>query len=389
MLLKFRPGFSLLPFLCLCTLVSALLQPAEARAAGAIPTPDELDSIFAFRGIVYKQEDDNGKGGNPSVDEYATIYEGIWLFQHRLNDTQAARFKFTGDLVTAASYDDAREKAETVSGATGYNPGRFNLDFGWKYRSYERFGLELHASYGQEYAYRSFGYGMSVSQSFAEEATQLSASVQVYDDTVRMIRFDGSKQHDEPRKTYSGSLNLTQTLTPRSLMNASWSHSEQNGMLATSFNSVLINDVRDIEITPDVRVRDTLSLRYKHAIDEDSIQLGYSYYEDSWDIRADVAEVRYILNFVGGSLVLEPSYRYYTQKGAEFFAFEFDVAEPLRSSDSDLGNFDGHSTGLLFPAWQPGWFTDSLTRYDLGFNYYRRSDDLDFYWLTVGWYAPL
>ena len=72
MLLKFRPGFSLLPFLCLCTLVSALLQPAEARAAGAIPTPDELDSIFAFRGIVYKQEDDNGKGGNPSVDASAS-----------------------------------------------------------------------------------------------------------------------------------------------------------------------------------------------------------------------------------------------------------------------------------------------------------------------------
>ena len=101
----------------------------------AAPTTDELDSIFAARGIVYQQEDDGGPGGNPTIEEDATIYEGILLFQQRLNENNAASFKAVGDLVTAASYDDARDKAETVSGATGYNPGRFNLEGRWKYRS--------------------------------------------------------------------------------------------------------------------------------------------------------------------------------------------------------------------------------------------------------------
>ncbi|WP_370294032.1 DUF3570 domain-containing protein [Thalassolituus sp.] len=366
------------------------LISAMALAEGQIPSADELDSIFAFRGVIYQQEDGaGGKGGNPDLEEDATIYEGIWLYQHRLNDSQAATLRFTGDLVTAASYDDAREKAETVSQATGYNPGRFNFELGWKYRFYDQFGFGLHASYGQEYAYRSTGYGLSLSQSFAEESTYIAAQFQVFDDTVRMIRFDGSKEPDEPRRTYSGTLSWTQTLTPLSVMSMSWSHSEQNGMLATSFNSVVSGTERVFETTPDVRVRDTISVRLKQALQQNSVQLGLSYYEDNWDIRAAVAEVRYFYHLDSGRLILEPSYRYYHQDGAYFYTAALDAPERFRSSDPDLGNFDGHSAGLLLSAWQAGWFTQSLTRYDIGVNYYRRSDDLNFYWLTLGWYVPL
>ena len=373
-------------------IASALLMlcSSMALADADIPTPDELDSIFAFRGVIYQQDDGaDDKGGNPTIKEDATIYEGIWLYQHNINEQQAARIKFTGDLVTAASYDDARDKAETLSGATGYNPGRFNFQLGWKYRTYDRFTVDVHASYGQEFAYRSTGYGVGFSQSLAEESTQISAQFQVYDDTVRMIRYNGAKEVDEPRKTYSGTLSLTQTLTPDSLFNLSWSNSEQSGMLATSFNSVLINDDRYYEVTPDIRVRDTLSLRYKHAIGQNSIQTGISYYEDDWDIRAVVGEIRYFFNLDDGRLVLEPSYRYYHQDGSYFFATFFEEPERYRSSDPDLGNFDGHSAGMTVSKWAPGWFTNSLTRYDIGMNYYRRSDDLDFYWLTLGWYVPL
>ncbi|TPD48993.1 MAG: hypothetical protein C9355_15915, partial [Thalassolituus maritimus] len=148
-----RPAF----LLRILAVTYAIVVATAAQAAA--PTADELDSIFAARGIVYQQEDDGGSGGNPTIEEDATIYEGILLFQQRLNENNAASFKAVGDLVTAASYDDARDKAETVSGATGYNPGRFNLEGRWKYRSDSRTGFTLHTSYGQEYAYRSTGYG--------------------------------------------------------------------------------------------------------------------------------------------------------------------------------------------------------------------------------------
>jgi len=374
----------LIRFLLLC------LLSVPALAATPPPSADELDSIFAFRGVIYQQDDGaEDKGGNPTLDEDATIYEGVWLYQQRINDTNAATLKFTGDLVSAASYDDAREKAETISAATGYNPGRFNFELGWKYRSEEQFGLGVHASYGQEYAYRSTGYGLDISQSLNESSTHIALALQVFDDTVRMIRFDGSKEPDEPRKTYSGTLSLNQTLTRHAVLNLSWVHAEQSGMLATSFNSVLAGSERVFETVPDIRVRDTVSVRLKQALDNNSVQFGVSYYEDDWDVRAVVTEVRYFRPFSDGTVWLEPSYRFYHQEGAFFFAPSFEDPGRYRSSDPDLGNFDGHSAGITLSAWRAGWLSQSLSRYDLGLNVYHRTDDLNFYWLTLGWYLTL
>ena len=370
------------------TIAYAIAVTTAVQAAA--PTADELDSIFAARGIVYQQEDDGGSGGNPTIEEDATIYEGILLFQQRLNENNAASFKAVGDLVTAASYDDARDKAETVSGATGYNPGRFNLEGRWKYRSNSRTGFTLHTSYGQEYAYRSTGYGFGISQSLNEESTQLSADFQFYDDTVRMIRYDGSKETDEPRDTATGAFSLTQTLSPVSLMNLSWVYSRQRGMLATSFNSVLFdNGERGFEVLPDERVRNTVSVRYKHAIGEDSVQLGLSHYQDSWELDGQAFEARYFYRLNDGQLTLEPSYRFYTQTATEYFSEQFSAPQNYQTSDSDLGHFDGHSAGLVLSYRKAGWFTKAPSDYDIGFNMYRRSDDLNFYWLTLGWYTAL
>ncbi|MEC8103694.1 MAG: DUF3570 domain-containing protein [Pseudomonadota bacterium] len=390
------------------SLLKSLLKPLAVLSAFAIagwshaaaPTADELDSIFAARGIVYQQDDDGGKGGNPTIEEHATIYEGILLFQQRLNDNNAASLKAVGDLVTAASYDDARDKAETVSGATGYNPGRFNFEGRWKHRTESRTGFTLFASYGQEFAYRSTGYGFGLSQSLNEESTQLSVDVQFYDDTVRMIRYDGSKETDEPRDTTSSAFSVTQTLTPVSLINASWVYSEQRGMLATSFNSILLDSgQREFEILPDERIRNTFSVRYKHAIKSDSVQLGASYYKDNWGIIGRALEARYFYHLSDGKLTLEPSYRFYTQSASHYFQQQFqgprvnpqtDQATRLyQTSDSDLGSFDGHSAGLTLSYLTAGWLTKEPSNYNIGFNVYRRSDELHFYWLTLGWYTKL
>lgn len=370
-------------------LIASLGSAFSAGTNASEPTPEELKDLFAFRGLVYQQEDSNGEGGNPTIDESAVIYEGILLFQNNINSKNASTLKFTGDLVTAASYDDARDRAETVSGATGYNPGRWDLELGWKHLSDNRFGLRAHASYGQEYAYRSQGFGFGLSKSFAEEATQISASVQLYDDQVRLIRYDGSKERDQTRDTFNYEIGLIQTLSPVSLINLAWSHSDQQGFLATSFNSVLVAGERQFEVVPETRRRDALSIQYKHAFDKDSIQAGLSHYQDSWDISANIFEFRYFWRTKSGAYHLQPSYRYYDQQGASFFDFSFEELERYRSSDSDLGNFDGHSFGLLGSIKGPSWFTKKQANYDLGINYYARSDDLDFYWLTLGWRFPL
>ena len=347
------------------------------------PSSDELDDIFAFRGIAFRQQEENLAAGNPNVREDATIYEGVFLLQKRTGEHTAFITKFTGDVVTAASYDDATSKAETVSEATGNNPGRLNLQLGGKYQSDNRLTLSAHASYGREYAYTSTGYGFSITQELAEQATQISASVQIYDDVVRLIHFDESTSPDAARDTQTLNIGITQTLTPSSLVNLGWSHTNQNGYLATSFNTVNINSNLARETTPNTRTRDAFSARYKYGFERDSIQLGYSYYEDDWDIRSNLWEARYFLNLP--NIQLEPSYRYYDQNAAEFYALEFESAQTYQTSDPELGDFDGHSLGLLLGFYADSWLTDNKARYTVGINYYQRSDNIDFYWLTVGW----
>ena len=132
-------------------------------------------------------------------------------------------------------------------------------------------------------------------------------------------------------------------------------------MLVTSFNSVLVNREREFEFAGEKPVRDTLLARYKHAFEKDSVQLGDSYYQDDWDIKARVTELRYFWKQKYGKFTLEPSYRYYTQNKAEFFAQEFSQSQRFQTSDSDLGSFDGHSVGLLMSLWALNWFTSNLS----------------------------
>ena len=351
----------------------------SSSASSQEPSSEELDSLFAFRGIAYQQDDPQGDAGNPYIKEEATIYEGVFLFRKKIGEKNAIEANITGDVVTAASYDDAKDKAETVSGATGYNPGRWNVSVGWKRKPDADTTWRVQAGYGQEFAYRTAGVGLGFGQSFAEGATQISINLQYFDDTVRVIRYDGELEKDASRRTSTVNIGLTQSLTPKSVLNLGLSYTDQSGFLATSFNAVKVGDEFDIEIVPDERRRESYSARYKYALGRDSVQLGYSYYVDNWDIDASVSEFKYFFNLYGEKWTIEPSYRFYTQTQASFFAIDFPVRQEYQTSDSDLGEFTGNAVGLL-NSWRLGDHT-----YDIGFNYYRRSDDLDFYWLTIGW----
>ena len=370
-----------------------LLALFSGSLQAAAPTNAQLDDIFAFRGVVYQQDDHRSgdRGGNPYLKEDAAIYEGIWLYRKRINETNAVQGKITGDTVSAASYDDAKGNAETVSGATGNNPGRYVLELGWIHQQ-DDWGWSASINESREYAYLSNSLSLGWNGSFAEQSTQLSAHLQIFDDWVRMIRWDGSKDDDDVRRTVTLNLGWAQSLTPVSLMHIGWSHTHQEGFLATSFNAVRIGDQNqgdfDVERLPDRRRRDALSVRYKQAVAEDSFQLGYSYYQDNWDLIGHTLEARYFAHFDQGNVRLEPLYRFYRQEATEHFVYQ--VSEPRRyqTTDSDLGSFDGHSIGLTTSLAGATPFLDNDSWYDIGIQYYDRSDDLRLYWLTLGWRYP-
>ncbi len=350
------------------------------------PTADELDSLFAVRLVNYEQEDkSDGSAGNRYIDEDASIQEGVLLVRKRLNPNHAIEGKFTGVIVTAASWDDARLKAETISGATTDDHGRLNANVGWLYKNNQGFSGALHLNYGSEYTYRTEGLSLSLGQTFNEGSTVLGLKLIGFNDRVRNIRFDGKEFNQESRDTYTVDASLVQTIDAISHVNLSWSHTDQKGFLATSYNAVFVGDTFDSEKVPDKRKRDALSVRYRRALKRDAYQLGYSYYWDNWGINSNITEARYYWNVPKTRLQVQTSARYYHQSSADFYAPEFESPQPFQTSDSDLGDFSGKSVGILLSASSlPGLFRYDAT-YEVGLNYYKRSDDLDFYWLTVGW----
>ena len=370
-----------------CLLISYLLVVMLlGPKVNAEPTADELDDLFAVRGIIYEQNDGaDDSGGNVYIDEDASIQEGIVLLRKRVNDSHAVQAKFTGVIVTAASWDNARLKAETISGATTDDHGRLSWDLGWLYKNSQGFSGSIHATYGTEYTYRTEGVNIAVGQVFDEGSTALGFKLTAYDDRVRNIRFDGQEFEQETRETYTTDFSLIQSINAYSHVNLSWTHTEQEGFLATSYNAVRANATFDYERVPQSRSRDTLSVRYKRALTRDSYQLGYGRYWDSWGIDSDVLEGRYYFNLYDNRLSMQTSVRYYKQSAANFYGIDFDQPQLLQTSDSDLGRFTGTSAGVLLAFYNPQRLWGFLHTYELGFNYYQRGDGLYLYWLTFGW----
>jgi hypothetical protein len=55
------------------------------------------------------------------------------------------------------------------------------------------------------------------------------------------------------------------------------------------------------------------------------------------------------------------------------------------TSDPDLGNFHGRSVGLKGTWIRTGWLPGRKADLSLSYDYYRRSDGIDFYWTVFGY----
>lgn len=357
---------------------SASAQSIPETLTGG-PTAEETDDLFSWENLLYRQDD---RGGNPNLDEDASIYETIILVDNRLTETDTLHLRALIDVISAASYDAVQNSAENT-GATGINPGRLGTEIGWT-RDLGPWSWNLHTSFDQELYYRAFGVGGSVARSMFEDNTQVSLNLQTYQDLIRTVRFDGTVEPDEDRDTFTAELGVDQILSPVSRLNVSATVTQQEGLLSTSFNSVLLNGSPAIEVLPRERERVALATRYKHALfDDEAIEVGYRYYDDDWGIQAHTVELRYFTH-AGERLLVEPNYRYYDQTGADYFATAFTGMPAFLTSDSDLGDFTGHLFGVDLTFLDRRWW-GRVGDLGLGANYYDRSDGLDLFWITFGW----
>lgn len=213
---------------------------------------------------------------------------------------------------------------------------------------------------------------------------------------------------NKSRNSFSLAFGFSQILTKNSQIAFFFDIVQQQGWLANPMQRVYFGDVDnffignassienystisnrdvfqladDIERLPNKRFKVPLGFRFNQYINERvTLRTYYRYYLDDWGIRSHTAEIELPIKLFD-SFTLYPSYRFYNQTAADYFA-PFDQhlsTDMFYTSDYDLSQFNANQYGIgvsytdIFTKvhiWKLG-----LKNIDVKYNNYKRNTGL-------------
>lgn len=218
------------------------------------------------------------------------------------------------------------------------------------------------------------------------------------------------------RNTYSLSLGFSQILSKRAQFSVFLDLVQQNGWLANPMQRVYFTDranyyignptsipnytstsnkdvfqlADDIERMPQTRFKVPIGLRFNYYINElVTIRTYYRYYYDDWGITSHTASIELPVK-ISDKFTLYPTYRYYIQTAADYFApyEQLFSTDEFYTSDYDLSKFDSNQFGFgisytdIFTKgkiWKLG-----LKNVDLKYSSYKRNTGLTAGIISVG-----
>jgi len=302
------------------------------------------------------------------------------------------------------------------------------------------------ASFSKEFDYSSVGFGGGITQLLNEKNTTLGLSAKVYLDTwnprypteldtyvetggdLNRSYFSGvtiwdqngnasSGWHpisgfdliqDKARNSFSVSLSLSQILTKKAQISLFMDVVKQQGWLANPMQRVYFADVPnyyignpktipnytslantdvfqlsdDFERLPNTRLKIPFGMRFNYYINETlALRTYYRYYSDDWGIYSHTASLEIPIK-VANKWTLYPSFRYYNQTQADYFApYEQNLStDTYYTSDYDLSKFSANQYGFgitytdIFTKFHIAGF--GLKNMDLKYSNYKRDTGL-------------
>lgn len=240
-----------------------------------------------------------------------------------------------------------------------------------------------------EYDYFSLGLGGSYAKLFNDKNTEVSVNANIYLDTwnaiyPRELRSFGSGNglsdglfsrytitgntnynpnfnefSSETRNTYSVEFGFSQILSKNIQGSLTLDFVKQEGLLSTPFQRVYFSDVLDsfiedfhladdVERLPDTRFKATIGGRLNYYINETiALRTFFRYYLDDWGINSNTASIEVPIK-ITDKFTFYPSYRYYSQTNADYFApYEEHLStETFYTSDYDLSKFNANQYGF-------------------------------------------
>lgn len=308
-------------------------------------------------------------------------------------------------------------------------------------------------SLASEYDYFSLGFGGGLTKLFNEKNTTIGVSAKVYLDTwnpvypIELRSFEDNNGNltqglfsnlniidqngntslaynpvnyksiqDKGRNTYSLSLSFSQILSENAQFSVFLDLVNQQGWLANPLQRVYFSDVDnyyvgnaasipnytssgntdvfqladDIERLPDSRIKIPVGFRFNYYLNEVfTVRTYYRYYFDDWGIKSNTASIEVPIK-ISQKFTLYPSFRYYDQTEADYFApYEQNLStEQFYTSDYDLSKFSANQYGFgisytdIFSSahiWELG-----LKSIDFKYNNYQRNTGLSANYFGLG-----
>ena len=221
--------------------------------------------------------------------------------------------------------------------------------------------------------------------------------------------------NDKSRNTYSVSVSLSQIVSKNAQGVLFFDLVQQKGWLSNPIQRVYFKDKEnfyignsesipiytsrkntdvfhladDIEKLPDTRLKIPIGLRFNYFINEFlTVRTYYRYYYDDWGVNSHTANIEVPIK-ISDKFTLYPSFRYYTQTAADYFApYNENIStDNYYTSDYDLSKFNANQYGFGVS------YTDIFTKaniwkfgiknVDLRFHQYDRSNGLTS-WIVSG-----
>ncbi len=396
----------------------------------------EVDFLSSY----YSQDGDNAAVSGGIGSEELTDATGTVVISIPLNDDDILTIDAGISAYTSASSSnidpfDGGKIADPFVASSGASASDLwgNVTGTYSHSSDDRNNIwSAKASVSTEYDYFSIGAGGSYTKLFNEKNTELSVNLNVYLDTwntiypIELRSYANSANENDPlifnrnsiignqdynpsftelkskgRNSYSLGFAFSQILSKKMQGSLALDFVQQKGLLSTPFQRVYFSDVADsfienfqladdIERLPDTRFKIAVGGRLNYYINEVFVLRSYyRYYTDDWGIKSHTASLEIPIK-ISQKFTLYPSYRYYIQTAADYFApYEGHLStEEFYTSDYDISKYTANQYGfgvsytdLLsdFNIWSLG-----LKSIDLKYNKYDRDSGLSAGIITGG-----
>ncbi|HXJ19227.1 MAG TPA: DUF3570 domain-containing protein [Polyangia bacterium] len=365
-------------------------EPAAHAPAYQIESMAARFTYFDQDGLGYQSA--AGPVTGPG-SERVTVSEPQSEVVAAVGDRMIERVAVGFDVVTAASPNHklfglpVGTPVDAISSASRINEaGEIDADTTYSWSPTTNLGF--HADYHMEEPLESWGLGLLVNRSFADDNTVLSASLYQIVDWFDVYDLDGKHQGRGARSTTNGNFGITQLLTPTTIVLGGYGVTIQTGTLTNTWNTVpLSNATRGTEVVPDQRLRHAFSGWILQWLPwQGALKIGGRFYADSWGATAVTGDVTVSQRV--GRLTIDVGGRYHRQSAVDFFGTVFPPDRlVLRTADSDLAALraEALSAGLRWD--QPIGHRGQVISFAVNGEHYVRTNDLhvDFLSCAVAW----